>query len=280
MNRLISIILLLLGLFFALSSPVLAAGPGFGQELVTFQNTLVPAGQVVKNVLLIGQDGVIAGEVKDEVVVIKGSVTLMSTAKVADRVLVIGGQIKQEPGAQVGKGVFNISTSNDTVNSLLLGIVAFAGIELIKLGLSISIILSALIVVMVAPNLARNSAEKLKSGLLKSTLSGILAMLCFSLLIAALFASVLGIPLAILLLLLFMIILLIGCAGMGLIVGELFKNSLESSLKSTMLTTAIGTLILVSMLNLPIVGPIWGLVMIIPALGSTVQVAVKSKGSS
>jgi len=277
MNKLISVFVLSLGVFFSLPLPSGAAEPNFGNSVVAYQESFVPVGQSVKNVLLIGKDGVIAGEVKDEVVIIKGSLTLKKTAKVADRVFIIGGELRQEPGAQVGKGVFNISTSNATVNSMLIGVVTFAGIELFKLVLSISLIISALIVVIVAPTVAKKSAESLKGGLLKSAVLGTLGLLCFGLLTAALATSIWGIPLAVLLVLLLIFLVILGYTGMGLVFGELFKKGLESSLQSTMLITGVGTLFLVAILNLPIVGPVWGMIVVVLALGSTIQVIFRRK---
>ncbi|GAB4267795.1 hypothetical protein [Thermincola ferriacetica] len=279
MNKTIVIIVLLVGLLFSLPVAVFAAGPGLGQKIVAYQETLVPEGQIVKNVLLVGKDGIIAGQVNDEVIVIKGSLTLKSSAKVADRVFVIGGDIKQEPGAQVGKGVFNISTSNATVNSFMLGLVTFAGIELIKLVLSGSLILAALIVILVAPAAAENSAAKLKGAMFKSAILGILGLICFGLLIAVLTKLLWGIPLAVSILLLLIVLIIIGCTGMSLVFGELFKKGLDSSLQSPLIITAIGSLLLVAMLNLPIVGPIWAVIVIIFALGATIQILFKKKAA-
>lgn len=304
MNKLFCITLLILALLLVPFVPAYAATPsqttseGSGQitgepdrqttgansniftsmasKLISFQNSLVLEGQRVKNVLLIGQDGVIAGEVQDEVVVIKGNLTLKNTAKVADRVFVIGGVLQQEPGAQVGKGVFNVSTSNAFVNSLLLGVMAFIGLELAKFLISISVIVAAIIVMFTTPTIAQNSATVLKKGLLKSAVLGFLALLCFGLLVGALVATILGIPLALILILILTLMLIVGFTGTALIFGELLKPSPDSlirpTLPSTLLTTTIGSLMLVAMANLPIVGVVWVLIILVLALGSIIQV--------
>lgn len=274
MNKSISTAILLVILFFAASAPVFAVESGINSapKAVTFQNRLVPEGQRVRNVLLVGQDGVIAGEVEDEVVVIKGNLILKSTAKVADRVFVIGGELQQEPGAQVGKGVFNISTSNAMLNSLLLGIAAFAGIELLKFILSTGLILAVLIVMLTAPVMAKESAATLNNGLLKSVLIGLLGLLCFILLTAALAASIWGIPLALIMLLLFIVLLVIGFSGVAVVFGELFKP-----VRGSLLTTAMGSLLLAALLNLPVLGAVWVLITVVLAIGSTIQVIFNKK---
>lgn len=245
-------------------------------KLISFQNSLVLEGQRVKNVLLIGQDGVIAGEVQDEVVVINGNLTLKNTARVADRVFIIGGVLQQEPGAQVGKGVFNVSTSKAFVNSLLLGVMAFIGLELAKFLISISVIVAAIIVMFTTPTIARNSATVLKKGLLKSAVLGFLALLCFGLLAGALVTTILGIPLALILILILTLMLIVGFTGTALIFGELLKPSPDSLLRptlpSTLLTTTIGSLMLVALANLPVVGVVWVLIILVLALGSFIQV--------
>lgn len=278
MNRGITFCLLVIFILL-LTTPVWAAtNIANPANIIAYQESLVPEGQTVNSVLLIGKDGVIAGTVNDEVIVIRGSVTIKSTARVFDRVFVIGGDIKQEPGAKVGKGVFNISTSNATTNSLILGFVTFLGIEIVKLIVSICAIFAVLIVVIIAPNIAEKSADKLRGGTLKSAVLGILALISFSLLIAALVSSVWGIPLALLIILLMLILLVIGFTGMGLVFGDIFRKGANLTAQSKLIMTCIGSLMLVTMLNLPIVGVLWGLVVIILALGSTVQLLFR-KGS-
>lgn len=276
MNRFVTVVLLLMLALFSSVIPALAGTYPADRNIVAYQESLVPAGQKVNNVLLIGKDGVIAGEVQDEVVVIKGSLTLKSTARIADRVFVIGGEITQEPGARVHKGVINIGTSDATVNAMILGLATFAGIEVIKLLLSISIVVAALIVILVAPAAARNTAAKLQGGLLKSAVLGILGALCLGLLTAALATRVWGIPLVLLVLLFFIVLLVIGLAGIGLVFGEFFKKEPAASRYSALVTVGTGMLLLVAILNLPVVGPVWGVIVTILALGAAIQVIVKT----
>lgn len=271
MNRPVTFCLLAIFVLY-LTTPVWAATKiANPTNIIAYQESLVPEGQTVNNVLLIGKDGIIAGTVKDEVIVIRGSVTIKNTARVSDRVFVIGGDIKQEPGAKVGKGVFNISTSSTIINSLILGLLTFLGIEIVKLVLSICVIFAALIVVVVAPNIAEKSADKLRSGTLKSAVLGVLALISFSLLISTLVSSVWGIPLALLITLLMLFLLVIGFTGMVLVFGDLFRKGANLTAQSNLIMKCIGSLMLVAMLNLPIVGVLWGLVVIALALGSTVQ---------
>lgn len=255
-----------------LTTPVLAAAKTADPaSMIAYQESLVPEGQTVNSVLLVGKDGVIAGTVTDEVIVIKGSVTIKSTARVADRVFVIGGEINQEPGAEVGKGVLNISTSHATVNSLIVGLLTYWGIEIIKFILSVCVIFAALIVAVIAPNIAEKSADKLRGGTLRSAVLGALGMVSFGLLMAALVSSVWGIPLALLMVLLLLVMLAIGFTGIGLVFGELFRMAAGFTAQSNLIVTLIGSLILIAMLNLPIIGLLWGLVVLVLALGSSVQ---------
>lgn len=278
MNRLFTFCLLVLFIL-CLTTPAWAA-PDIAKptNLIAYQESLVPEGQTVNSVLLIGKDGIIAGTVKDEVIVITGSVTIKSTARVSDRVFVIGGDIKQEPGAKVSKGVFNISTSSATVNSLILGLMTFVGIEIIKLILSVCIVIASLIVVLIAPNVIDKTADNMREGALKSAVLGLLGLLSFGLLTAALIISVWGIILVFVIVVLLLIMIAIGFTGIGLVLGELFRKGTNITAQSKLILTLIGSLMLIAMLNLPIIGVLWGIVVNVLALGSSVQLLLQ-KGS-
>lgn len=278
MNRLVTFCLLVIFIL-CLTTPAWAASNIVKPtNIIAYQESLVPEGQTVNSVLLIGKDGIIAGTVKDEVIVIKGSVTIKSTARVSDRVFVIGGDIKQEPGAEVGKGVFNISTSSATVNYLILGLVTFVGIEIIKLILTVCVIFATLIIVVIAPNVADKSADNLRGGALKSAVLGLLGLISFGLLTAALITSVWGILLVLVIVVLLLIMIAIGFTGIGLVLGELFRKGANLKAQSNLIMTLIGSLMLIAMLNLPIIGVLWGIVVIVLALGSSVQLLFR-KGS-
>lgn len=277
MNRFISACCLALLILWPATTVWAAAGSEKQNSLISYQESLVPEGQTVNSVLLVGKNGIIAGTVKDEVIVIQGSVVIKSTARVADRVFVIGGDIQQEPGARVGKGVFNISTSDATINSFILGLITFFGIEVIKLILSICLILAAVIVMIAAPGTAGKTAKHLREGTLKSAVLGILGLVSFGLLMAAMASSIWGIPVALLVLVLLLVLLIIGFAGMSLVFGGLLREGVNltkwsnSTAQTNLILTCMGSLLLVAMLNLPIVGPVWGLLVIVLALGSAVQ---------
>jgi hypothetical protein len=70
--------------------------------------------------------------------------------------------------------------------------------------------------------------------------------------------------------------LIVGFTGTALIFGELLKPSPDSlsrpTLPSTLLTTTIGSLMLVALANLPVVGVVWVLIILVLALGSFIQV--------
>lgn len=97
---------LILGLVLALSVPVLAAQ----NNSVQVGNDLeVPAGAVVDSAVTVGGSVTVAGQVKEDVVAIGGSVYLKDTAAVGGGVTSIGGSVVKDPKAQVAGEITEVT---------------------------------------------------------------------------------------------------------------------------------------------------------------------------
>jgi hypothetical protein len=72
----------------------------------------VPPDDVVGTVLLFGGDLTVAGRVQGSVVIIGGSVHVLSTGVVARTVLCLGGQVRRDPGASVLGNVIALQGSH------------------------------------------------------------------------------------------------------------------------------------------------------------------------
>ncbi len=210
------------------------------------QNT-VGEGQSVDRVFLYGKDGVISGQVREIVVVINGNLTLTSTANVKDRVLIIGGNIVQEPGAQVGRGIMQLDLKGKNLNSLLLAGAAFIGLEVVKILLAIFIVLASIIYLFLAKNKVAKARDSIEKQLVKVGILGILAGLGITLCLTALAVTIIGIPLAILLALIIILLAPIGFTALGLILGKLMLG--HTGLGKTELSPAFfGSLIIIAFL--------------------------------
>lgn len=106
----------------------------------------VPQEQQVENLVLFGGSADIAGTVKNEVIAINADLTLRSTAKINDRIIMIGGNLTQENGAAIKEGIYRTDLGGNAINSLLIGGIAFAGLESAKL---VALILLVLLAVMI-----------------------------------------------------------------------------------------------------------------------------------
>jgi len=264
MNRKICLMVFLLLILNLFSTNVLAAQDLTNKTVVIYEN------QKVDNVFLFGKDGIISGEVNDEVIIINGNLTLTKTARIKDRIFILGGELTQEPGARVEKGIFYISLSNKDLNSILLGIAAFIIIEVGKLLLALFI----LFVSFLSALLLKSRIDKTKAILQKNFIkTGLLGLLAAIGLVSALIASmvtIIGIPIAILLGIIFIILLSIGLGPLSLIIGELLLKSFTWSNNKPTLQILIGSLFIISLLNFPILGIFWGLAIFSLAIGTLI----------
>lgn len=228
---------------------------------------VVHEGQTTRDVFLLGEDGIISGTVTDEVVVIKGNLTLTSTADIKDRVFIIGGKLTREPGAKVGEGVFHVNLQQDTLNSLLLGVGAFMGLELGKLCLGILIIIGSLMSLLLVKTHVNRGKSALQTQFVKTGLLGMLAAVGLSFLIIALIITIWGIPAALLLGAIIIILQSIGIGALSLLIGELLlKNYIWGQKPATQVL--VGSLCIISFLNFPVFGMLWGIIIFIFAMGA------------
>ncbi len=230
-------------------------------------NKVVNEGQKVESVFLYGEDGIISGTVTDEVIVINGNLTLTKTALVKDRVFLLGGKLTQEPGAVVGEGIFHINFANENFNNLLLSFGAFALLELAKLFLALLVFSLSLISIFVFKNRVRKAKAMLQAKVLKIGLLGLLATIGLILLFTALTVTIWGIPVAVLLGLVLIIILPVGLGALSSIIGGLLLKSFDWGQKPFYQILS-GSIVIVALLNFPVLGILWGLLVLIFAIGA------------
>ncbi|MDA8333857.1 MAG: hypothetical protein M0Z41_02525 [Peptococcaceae bacterium] len=232
---------------------------------------LVYPGERMRNLLLFNQGGKIAGEVTDEVLVINGDITLTPTARIGDRVIIIGGRLKQEPGSVIGKGIFDVGAGSATVNLLFAALTGIVLSAIVKFAVSVAAILLLLLAASFWPGLSRRSAGLIQRHPLKTSLLGILGTVALLSLSAALLLSRWGIPLALIFLLAGALLILPGAAGLALLVGDVINGGTGNRIHSPLILAALGSLPLVSLLNFPIMGFLWVLLLVAAGFGAGLQ---------
>lgn len=263
MNRRVCFFLFLV---LVISASFFSANAWAGEPVLN-QNSIVDEGQRIKNVFLYGEDGVISGEVTDEVVVINGNLTLTRTARIHDRVFLIGGELNREPGAELGRGIFQVNLANENLNSLLLGLGTLALLELAKLFLALLIFLASLASLFMFKHRVARAKAMLGAKMFKTGLLGLFATIGLGLVFIALIVTVWGIPVAILLGIVLLILLPVGLGALNGMIGELLLKSFAWGQKP-FYQVLIGSIFTVALFNFPVLGILWGVLVLIFTIGA------------
>ncbi|MGE5674291.1 MAG: hypothetical protein ACM3XM_10440 [Mycobacterium leprae] len=132
----------LVGLLTVIFLLVAGAGIALAEDRQPF---LVPDGHRVADVVIMGQDVVIAGQVEHGVIVLFGNLTLAPTAQVRDDVVVIGGTIQRDPNAQLRASVFTFAAGLDTLAALGWGLATYSILAGLRLLWISAVVLSAVL---------------------------------------------------------------------------------------------------------------------------------------
>lgn len=257
----------------------IAASPVFAAETNMLQrhDTVVPASQTVENVVVIGGDAIIQGTVRDSVVVIDGNLDILRTAHIKGAVLVMGGKITQEPGAQVTDNVLNITFDQPLWNSLLIGGAMLIGLWFVRLLASLALMLAPVLLFFIVGRKMDSFESLLERSVWRLMTVGFVSgivMLAVSILLSI---TVIGIPLAIVLVLLVLLAFLTGLTAISKTIGRWIPGTQERPL--WMLVFG-GALILTAAFNVPLFGGILLLFLFWISLGmATLWLWDKRKGT-
>lgn len=215
---------------------------------------MVPDGYTVESVFALSTDARIAGSVKDVVLVVNGNVYLEPTAQ-ADLVIDIGGQVINPSNVPVKTGIFRLSFTSKFINELFIGLALILGLWFVRLIVSIL----GIVLLTGLGFLFRNRLQQRTNLLANSPLRllgiGIAAFLIVLALIVLLSLTIIGIPVAVLIL-----ILATGSAILGIlpVIEYIGKKIISAQLLESPALSRwfIFALLLVSVLNLPLVGSV------------------------
>lgn len=225
--------------------------------------TNIAKNQTVENVIVIGNDAIIEGHVKDTVVVLNGDLTVKDSAQIQGIIVVLGGGIDIEQGAKITDNIFNLSFRQEILNNLLLSLSVIIGVWFIKGALSILLIF----LFVLTATFAKNRLDPIEKYMNDSPKRVILVGIASSILITAvsllLIISVVGIPFAILLLIVIFLFLIFGLATLSKVVGKYLLYRSSQNWRATFA----GSFALVAAMNFPLLGGILILILIWMSIG-------------
>lgn len=244
-NPIIFVFLLFVGLFFMMPTNAMAKG------IFEHQDTIVPANQTVDDVVVVGGDATILGTVNDSVIVFNGTVDLKASAKINGFVLVVGGNIQQEHGSVIKDEIINLSFDHATKNSLLFGGGLIVGTWLLQLAVGVLLVILPVLTVFLCKGRIHPFVESARQSPGKLLYVGFFNSLILIALSILLLVTIIGIPVAMLIFLFVMLASVVGLAALSMIVGEKIQGTFG---RSDWLIALTGSILLVSLMNVPFIG--------------------------
>lgn len=243
---LLSLLMLFLMLF-------LTVKPAFAMEKNIFneKNTVMPANEKVDNIIVFGHDVDIKGKVDTSAIVLNGNLKISKTAKINGLVLVIDGNVVQEPGSYVKENILAFKFKNDTVNHLLLGAVLLFSSWLLRFIISVGLVLLSFLIGLLIKNKGKPSMQTLKQQTGKLLLAGAISWVAFMGISILLILTVFGIPIAIILLIMPFLAFLY---GMSIISQYLGERLISNEQTADWIKIFAGSFLLTAIFNFPFFG--------------------------
>jgi hypothetical protein len=240
------------------------------------QSVNVPANQTVDDVVVIGADADIWGTVKSSLIVVNGTANIHSSAHIKGFIVIIGGKLQQDTGAEILNDIYDISFDNATKNSLLIGGGFLLGIWMIQLAGSLMIVLIPMLMLLfgkqrIVSFINKYKAESQVRLLYTGFFSGLLLAAASLLLIL----TIIGFPFILMIMLIILVSFIFGITILSYMIGERFRGSSE---KVDLIKTTIGSFMLMATVNIPVVGLFILVVVLLYSLGiTTTWVVEKTK---
>jgi hypothetical protein len=215
--------------------------------------------EVDGDVVAVGGDVTVKGNVTGSVVAVGGDILVASTGVIEGDAASIGGKIKKETGAIIKGKRFRtflpkIFLTPPTIFGAFQGLALFARIIKIMLFLFLGIV-----VISIVPKNVAKVKDKIQQDFLKSALVGLAGEILILPIFVLLIVTIIGIPVAILVEpLLILVALILGYTGISYFIGEKLKESTSLKPESPMMTLVIGILAVESVLLLARVVGIFG----------------------
>jgi len=242
-------------------------------DVTIYGGSGVIEGTVTHDLRVFGGSVQVDGRIGHDLVMFGGSVDLGPQAVVGHDVVVIGGALNRDPGAQVGHRVVEGSFSSDLVTSALPalpGLPPFVGFDTTaRVGLSAGLILLALLLQLLFPRQIATTRDVLDERPFVTLGLGCLTAVA-GVLLAALLAVTVILVLASAAIAAAMVAgCLLGLAAVILLVGERLTAALHFRI-NPIPTLLLGGVLVAVLVNVPILGAVFGLLIGSMALGAVV----------
>ncbi|MCF6093026.1 hypothetical protein L1765_03335 [Microaerobacter geothermalis] len=240
--------------------------PAFAEGANRFerQDTVIPKEQIADNVVVIGGNATIYGSVRDAVIVIDGNLSIKDSARIMGLVLVVGGKIVQEPGAQVTDNVLNITFNDTVVNSLLIGGALLIGVWLLRIAFSFILVILPLLTMLIMKDKLTPFEGMVRQSPLRLVVVGMITSLLLISLGILLSITIIGLPFVLILMVISFLFFMIGLA----VVSQIISNQLPGSADwPKWLQVGFGAVVITSGINIPLIGGLFLLSLIWLSLG-------------
>ncbi len=240
--------------------PALRLEPGsVTQQLVGVGRDVIVAGEVLTDVAALDGSVDVSGRVNGDVVVLRGDVRLASTARVGGDVFVVGGTVRTHGGAQVGGRMVSYPTASSAWLTLLEGPsigLGFASRLVLGTKLALVAAWAALLLLFFAASGRQvvETADGVRREPFRSFFVGLTGIVCLvltGLFFSAFARGVIGVPLLVLVVLLAMVLKLWGMVAVFYALGEWISRRLLRRRFRPLNAATLGLLVLGAVKFLP-----------------------------
>ncbi|MCH5586088.1 hypothetical protein MK805_14190 [Shimazuella sp. AN120528] len=218
----------------------------------SYKDLVISERQKIDHIVEFGDDVTLAGSAR-EIIVVGGNLHLKKSAQVGELVLVIGGKITQEPGAKVTDEIFHLSFDHQMANNLLITSSFLFGWWFFRFSFSLLLFILPIATVLIARQRIDPFIVRIRQELKQTILIGITTSLLLIAIAFLLIISIIGIPILIILALILVVFSIISLTAVSIMIGE--QISLLRG-REKWLIAAVGSAILASVINFPLLGGI------------------------
>ena len=250
------------------------------KQLVAWGGTVVIEGKIRKDVLVIGSEVTISGEIGDSFVGLGGRVLLKPTAVVKGDLIILGGTLVREEGARVNGDTIYFKSediSSKFFKDGFKGIFSFSFVPFFLILKFVSLFIWAFLAVIVAALFPKNvvsAAAALRRSVWPTCGIGLIATFAFSFLVA--FSAVLcliliGIPILLALAVAGLVIKIFGRVVLFFVIGESLSRVFHKPTISALGGTMLGLLVVGFIGFIPIFGFLFSFVLSLLGWGITLR---------
>ncbi|HEY9245818.1 MAG TPA: hypothetical protein VIO11_03130 [Candidatus Methanoperedens sp.] len=192
----------------------------------------------------------------------------------------IDNSIRISPGATIGGNLEYTAPSQGEISGVVSGKTTFKETPARKENLMskttgeiigyFMLLLIGILSLILAPGLTQKISDNVAVKPLKNLFWGLVFLIIIPIVAILLFITIIGIPLSLMLLIIYIIILYISRIYVGLWIGQYVLEKLRKGTKSRILTMALGLLILVICVNLPVIGILINIIIFILGFGTII----------